>query len=282
MNSTSLAYCNGVYQPGPLTIPTHDPGFLWGATVTDRLRTYLRQPFRLAEHLNRFRRSAEQCRIPLTPDNTVIGGIIAELLNRWRDQSTEEAVVILWATPARFGIEVQRFNPEPYRPMVRHGARLITSATQPVPPGCVPRSAKMRSRLHWWIAEHDAKVHDPQAMAVLVDPDGSVTETALANVLAVFGTTIVSPPTERILPGVSRDFVRDLSPSLRLSFVERPLSVEEAQGADELLLTSTPFGVCGVSRWDGVDRRFPGPVLEKLHRRWSETVGRDIWAEFIS
>lgn len=282
MKPPILTYCHGEFRDGPLLIPTTDPGFVWGATVTDRLRTYHGTPFRLAEHIRRFRRSAELGFVPLTLGESAIEEIVLELIDRGRHRADGEFMVILWATPTTFAAELHPLDPLPYRDLVRSGARLVTPKVPALPDACVPRQAKMRSRLHWWIAERQAKAVDPQAMAVLVDDDGIVTETAIANVLAVFGETIVSPPSERILPGVSLEFVRELWQDLGRSFVERSISVDECRGADEVMLTSTAFGVCGVSWWDGVPVRFSGPVLHSLHRAWSESVGRDIWADFLS
>lgn len=282
MKPPLLTYCHGEFRDGPLLIPTTDPGFVWGATVTDRLRTYHGTPFRLAEHIRRFRRSAELCCVPLALAESAIEEVVLELIDRGRHRAEGEFMVILWATPTTFAAELHPLDPQPYRDLVRAGARLVTSAVPALPHACVPRQAKMRSRLHWWIAERQAKAVDPQAMAVLVDDDGSVTETAIANVLAVLGKSVVSPLPEKILPGVSLEFVRELCRDLGITFVERSIGIDECRGAYEVILTSTAFGVSGVSQWDGVPVRFPGPVLHSLRRRWSESVGRDIWADFLS
>lgn len=249
--------------------------------MTDRLRTYHGKPFRLSEHVHRFRCSAESCRVPLMLSATAIEEIVLELLHRGRSRADGEFVVILWVTPATFAAELHLLDPRPYCGLVQEGARLVTAKVRALPPTCVSRQAKMRSRLHWWIAEAEAKAADPRAMAVLRDDDGSVTETAIANLLAVCGKSVISPLPEKILPGVSLGFVRELCQDLGLAFVERSMGVEECRRADEVILTGTAFGVCGVSWWDGVPLRFPGPTLQALRSRWSESVDRDIWADFF-
>src|SRR5215212_6914177 len=51
-------FLNGRWIPNPeLHISVDDPGFLLGATVTERLRTFNGQVFRLNEHLDRLRNS---------------------------------------------------------------------------------------------------------------------------------------------------------------------------------------------------------------------------------
>jgi branched-subunit amino acid aminotransferase/4-amino-4-deoxychorismate lyase len=140
----------------------------------------------------------------------------------------------------------------------------------------------MRSRLHWWIAEQEVKRTDPDMLAVLVEENGQVTETYLANVLLVRNERIVSPPLDQILEGISLRFVQELCGGIGMSFEEKSFTVSEIFGADEILLTSTPFGVCGVSEFDGLPQQFPGKVVMALREAWSQVVGRDIWADFAS
>ena len=56
--SNVSAYLNGDWIPSSeLRIAVDDAGFLLGATVTERLRTFRGKVFRLDEHLSRLRRS---------------------------------------------------------------------------------------------------------------------------------------------------------------------------------------------------------------------------------
>ena len=70
--TSPLAYQNGQFVPAAqLSIPVHDAGFVWGATVTDRARTFNGRPFRLEEHLRRFRKSCTSARVPLIDIGTL-------------------------------------------------------------------------------------------------------------------------------------------------------------------------------------------------------------------
>ena len=65
-SAAPIAYLNGRFltlTEAHLTL--HDAGFVWGATVTDLCRTFRSQPYRLADHLRRFRRSCELAYVPL-------------------------------------------------------------------------------------------------------------------------------------------------------------------------------------------------------------------------
>jgi branched-subunit amino acid aminotransferase/4-amino-4-deoxychorismate lyase len=118
-------------------------------------------------------------------------------------------------------------------------------------------------------------------MALLLDEHGHLTETAAANVLLVRGGTILSPPPATILEGVSLAVVRELCGDLHIPFEERPWTVADAQAADEILLTSTPYFLAGVSRFDGQPVPWPGPVYERLRTAWEERLGLDFREQFL-
>src|SRR5262249_6928805 len=78
-----FAYLNGRFVPlAEAALPLHDAGFVFGATVTDLVRTFHGRPFRLADHVERFRSSCDLCRVPQPlPDERLIA-VAGELLAR--------------------------------------------------------------------------------------------------------------------------------------------------------------------------------------------------------
>ncbi len=88
-----------------------------------------------------------------------------------------------------------------------------------------------------------------------------------ANVFVVTGDRLLTPPTgEGALPGVTRARLLAGAAALGLEAEERPLPVEAAMEADELLLTSTVTPVRAVVRLEGrpVGRGEPGPVASRI------------------
>lgn len=58
MPSLPLAYLNDRFLPQPeARLTLHDAGFVLGVTVTDLCRTFRHRPYRLADHLRRFRKA---------------------------------------------------------------------------------------------------------------------------------------------------------------------------------------------------------------------------------
>ncbi len=292
-----LVYLNGRFLPqSQAALTLHDAGFVFGATVTDLCRTFRGRPFRLADHIDRFRRSCELCRVPLTASDDELTAIAERLIEHTGGAS--ELALVMFATPGPIGyylgapggpgdgpptLGLHTF-PLPfarYRPLFTEGARLVVPPTRHVPASSVDPRAKMRSRMFWWIAEQEAKAIEPGASALLLDADGHVTETAAANFLIVRNGTVVSPPRQTVLAGVSLQVVAELCDELGIPFVERPLTLAECQSADEALLASTPYCVAGVCRLDGVELPWPGPVWRRLLAAWSDRVGLDVAAQIL-
>jgi branched-chain amino acid aminotransferase len=288
-----LAYRNGQLITGPLAVPVADAGFVFGATVTDLVRTFQRKLFRFDDHLARFRASCEWCWIPLPIDDEELRTAAKRLVDH--DTASKELALVMLATPGPIGhyaglpesgpptVMMHTF-PLPfgrYRKLFTDGATLVVPPTRPIPAECIDPRAKMRSRMHWWIAEQQAHDIDPNASALLVDAAGHVTETAAANFLIVKNGTVLTPSRDTVLNGVSLQVVEELCGQLGIPFAERPLTIAECQLADEAMLTCTSYCVAGVRRLDGVELPWPGPVWRRLLAAWSERVGLDIEAQFL-
>src|SRR6201986_1401682 len=79
----AAAYLNGMWVPtSKLSLPIDDIGFLLGATVTERLRTFHKQVFRLDEHLARLRSSLTIIGLDRTAITPEIGQAVAEFAAR--------------------------------------------------------------------------------------------------------------------------------------------------------------------------------------------------------
>ncbi len=298
-----LAYRNGQLRPGPFDeVPVFDAGFVFGATVTDLVRTFHQKLFRFDDHLARFRQSCRLCRIPLPIGDRDLRIDAAKLIEHnaallWPHQ---ELALVLLATPGPvlhyLGVPADKLPaiapsthmmhtfPLPfarYRRLFTDGATLIVPPTVPIPAGAIDPRAKMRSRMHWWIAEQQAHDIDPNASALLADATGQITETAAANFLIVKDGTVLSPPRDTVLNGVSLQVVEELCGELDIPFAERPLTLAECQSADEAMLTCTSYCVAAVRRLNGVELPWPGPVWRRLLAAWSERVGVDIEAQIL-
>jgi para-aminobenzoate synthetase / 4-amino-4-deoxychorismate lyase len=122
------------------------------------------------------------------------------------------------------------------------------------------------------IEETEARLPD-DALTLLVDHGGAVLEATRANVFAVFGETLATPPADgRILPGIARGRVAEAADAAGLKPQERELTVGDLIAADEVFLAGSVRGVEPVRAIDGVKlslRNEAGARLaSQLRRIW--------------
>jgi branched-subunit amino acid aminotransferase/4-amino-4-deoxychorismate lyase len=283
------AYLNGEWVCNTeLHVAVDDVGFLLGATVTERLRTFDGHVFRLDEHLRRLRRSLEIVGLDAESITSSVEGAITEFLKRNRGKIAVEDdwSIVAFVTPGVSGsgrpTVCVHGHPLPFHLWAAQfdaGVHVVVSDTRQVPTSCWPAELKCRSRMHYYLADRAAAAQRPGARAILLDQDGFVAEASTANVLLYRdGEGLVSPPHDHILAGVSLGVVRELAGQIGVPFITRPLSVAELHAADEAMLTSTSICVLPIVECDGraVGNGNPGPIYRRLLTAWSELVGLDV------
>jgi branched-subunit amino acid aminotransferase/4-amino-4-deoxychorismate lyase len=287
-------YLNGQFLPQEgATLELHDAGFVFGATVTDLCRTFRHQLFRLEDHVARFRQSCERTRIMPPMAGSEIVRLAKDLVSRnatlLRDD--QDLILIMFATPGcmwqldgppTFGMDTYPLPIDRYAPLFQQGGHLVVPGTRQVPASSVDPRIKHRSRLHWWIANQEAKQIEEEAWALLLDTNGNVTETAAANFLIVKDGTVYTPPRTTILNGISLLTIEEICQELGIPFQEQLMTLEDCLHADEALLTGTSFCVAGVSQINGHPIPWPGKVFERLLEAWNRRVGLDIRAQILS
>jgi branched-chain amino acid aminotransferase len=290
-----IAFRNGSWIPaGQATISPTDAGFVLGATLSEQLRTFGGELFHLEDHLCRLRQSLRVVGIDPGLDDGELAAAAVEIVahnHRLLNPGDDLGLSIL-ATPGTYAsysagetagpLLLMHTYPLPFHlwaAKYETGQACVIPEVRQVPPECWPRSLKCRSRMHYYLADRRAAEIEPGARAILLDRDGFLTEASTANVvLHVPGEGLVSPPRERILPGISLAVLRGLAARLGIAATERDVTPEDARGADEILLTSTPSCVLPVTRFSGrpVGLGTPGDVFQALLAAWSELAGVDI------
>jgi branched-subunit amino acid aminotransferase/4-amino-4-deoxychorismate lyase len=133
--------------------------------------------------------------------------------------------------------------------------------------------------MHYYLADRQAALKHPGSRALLLDGEGNVTEASTANLLIYRKEEgLISPPSSKILPGISLMELVELTKMLEIPFVERNFTPTEVAEADEALLSSTPFCTIPCTRLDGrpIAQSHPGEIFARLLLAWNEHVGLDI------
>ena len=78
--------------------------------------------------------------------------------------------------------------------------------------------------------------------AVVLNPDGTISETNTANILVVSGKTVTRPRSSHVLPGVMQDAVCRRLRALGFSIEDHPIHSDAVLDADMVLLTNALMG----------------------------------------
>lgn len=292
-NEQATAYLNGEYIPfADMKISIADSGFMQGVTVTEQIRTFNGAPFRLDAHLARLQRSLEIIDLDPGVPLAELAEIAEHLVSKNHPllAQGDDLGVTIFVTPGSYapfstrpgptiGIHTQPVLFGQFADKYEQGQRLVVSQTRQISAANWPSELKCRSRMHYYLADREARRVDPAARALLLDLNGNVSEASTANVLAYKSDRgFLSPPHDAILPGISLAMLRQLADELQIPFHAKPMAPTDFATADEVLLCSTSPCVLPVVALDNkpISGGKPGEVFHKLIDGWSRQVGVDI------
>jgi len=291
-----IAYLNGEFVPeSEFKVHVFDRGFTRGDTVFDVARTFNGKPFRLREHMKRLYRSLTFVRTDPGMPLEEMERLSLELLERneplrqegedymieqfvTRGYTRPAAVKISDPIPATVGIFVYPLPFHAYTNDYVNGAHVVFPNTRSYPTQALEPKLKHYSRMNFSMAELESADVDPDAHPVLLDLDGNITESPVANFFVVTNGVIRTPDDRDLLVGISRQVVLELAEQLGIPTSEEDLQPYDAYTADEAFLANSLYCVLPVGRVDnrGLRGDVPGPITQKLLAAWSEMVGTDI------
>src|SRR5262245_33126731 len=238
-----LVYLNGqMLLASQARLPIYDAGIVLGATVTDQARTFRHKLYRLGDHLDRLFHSLEAARIEINLSKNQLAGIAQELVSHHAQliHHEDELGLVIFVTAG----EYPTYAPSPssarttptvcahtfplpfelWSDKIENGIHLVIPSVRHIPPQCLDPAIKCRSRMHFYLADYEARQVDPKAAALLLDMNGHITETSTANFMMVESGTIVSPTLVNTLAGVSRATVIELAGRRGISVTERDIT----------------------------------------------------------
>lgn len=297
---SGLVYINGRHVPADQAVVSiFDQGFLKGDSVYDTLRTVGHKPYRLREHLERFYRNLsymrlnpglslpqmEQACLQLIQANA---GLLKANDDMWVNTRVSRGVhptlprnFVRGAVPTVI-IYTARISFAEFAAQYRTGRKYVTTPTRSFPGVCLEPRIKGGSRQHFMRALIEAQDRDPEAMPLLLDVNGNITEPWGANFFFVSGGTLKTASRHLVLEGVTRDTVLRVAAELGIPALEgENFKPYDVYTADEAFVTATSFAVLPVRSLDGVriGKGVPGPITRRLIRAVGEDMGVDLVAQ---
>ena len=300
MAEEKIVYFNGDFLPeSQVGISIYDRGFLYGDAVFDATRTFGGQTFRLDRHINRLYDSLRYLRIDvgmskaeMTEATEAVVAHNHPLLPAGQDMWVMQRISRGVEAPNRAGaltptilIESHAIPFAARAPLYRDGARISTPSVPRIPPRFVSPRAKTHNYLNLILGELEAHGEDPGAWAILLDEFGNLTEGRGSNIFLVKDGVAMTPKSQYVLEGVTRNQTLELAAGLGIPTAECDLDLYDAYTADEAFLTSTSLCICPVSGVNGApiaDGTVPGPVTHQLMTAFSDLVGMDFAEQYLA
>lgn len=110
-----------------------------------------------------------------------------------------------------------------------------------------------------WAADHGADE------ALILNPDGTISETNSANILLIRGKEIIKPASPHVLPGIMQSKVCELLLGWGYSVEKKNVRPEELFTFDNVLITNSLIGALPALAVDGIELRSSPDLCKKIN-----------------
>lgn len=275
--SNEVYFLDDAYQPrAEARVSVNDRGYLFGDAAFETLRSYGGFVFRLERHLERLAYSAQVLGLALPGTLEQLAARVREAVGRCEAPDCYVRVTVSRGEGGAgistknfehpvLSIVVRPFHPYPAEAYAQ-GIRTQVVGPRKVPPECLDPAIKSGGAyLPSIIARREL---DRQGMVegVQLAVAGHVVSGLVSNVFAVAGHQLLTPDlASGCLPGITREALLQLAPSVGLTAVERRLTVEELLRGDELFFANSLMECLPVRQLEQrVFEPAPGPFTLKL------------------
>ncbi len=170
---------------------------------------------------------------------------------------------------------------------LRTGVRMMISSWQRHDPNAMPPAAK---GVGHYINSQMAKVAAVKAgydEAILLSPQGFVSECTGENLFVVKNGAIITPPTSAgALEGITQDAVRQIAESLGIEYRTGHILRSDLYTADEAFLSGTAAEVVPIRSVDDREIGDRGPITTQVQEAFFKAVRRELpgfehWNELV-
>ncbi|MBN1554541.1 MAG: aminotransferase class IV family protein [Phycisphaerae bacterium] len=278
--SQRTVYLNGSLVPfSTATLSIADPGFLHGASVFTTLRAHRGVVFHFERHLERL---AETIRLLGMKTDATTGQLITGMYRVLDADELSEARCRITLTPGPpDGPPTTLITAEPLpdypADWYEKGIGVIVTALKQAV-GDPTFGYKTGCYLPRILARQEAAAKGAED-ALWFTTDNRLAESCFSNVFLVRDGEVFTPPRDTpVLPGVVRDAVLELCPTLEIpARDDKALTVDDMLSADEIFLTSSCMGVRPVVRIEKhvVGDETPGPITKKILAAYNELLEKE-------
>ncbi len=280
---SKTVYLNGSFiAENEACLSPNDRGFIFADGVYEVTKFYKGKAFRMADHLERLKRSLSETGIQFTETDR-LERISLDLLEKNNLQSEEAGVY--WQITRGAHQRVHHF-PKNIEATLYAFAFPLPSATEKLQNGI---KTILREDIRWQRCDIKSVSLLPNTMLYneavengagecLLVRDGFVTEATHSSVMAVKdGVLITRPLSNLILPGITRKVILELCAQHQIPFEERLFTTAELFDMDEVFICGTGSEIMPVVQIEEqmVGTGAPGAITRKLQQLFAEIASRN-------
>ncbi len=269
------------WRDAKVHVLTH--GLHYGSCVFEGVRAYNGKIFKLREHTERLRHSAELLGFKIPYSVEELEKVQYEVLEKqgikngylrpvaWRgsemmaisaQKTTIHVAVAAWEWPSYFSKEAKE-----------RGLKLQLSKWARPGPNMAPTASKAAGLYMICTLSKHAAEQEGFDDALMLDYRGYIAEATGANMFFVFGGELHTPTPDCFLDGITRRTVMQLARNKGIKVIERHIKPEELSNVQEVFLVGTaaevtPIGRIGEQLFD------VGPVTKTLMQAYTDLVSK--------
>lgn len=218
-------------------------------------------PLFLEDHLERFFHSAQLAGINIGYSDTQIGDFLKILIAKNKVESGNILISCKINLEAFFISHVY-----PSDKMYSEGINCGILKAERENPNAKVLHTTVRNRADQIISEKGFYE------VLLIDHLGKVTEGSRSNVFFVKGNEIVTPPSNRVLGGITRQKTMQLAADLNIQLVEKEVSFSELQLYDAVFITGTSPKILPVVKIDAFKFNPQNKIVGQLIKSYNELI----------
>ena len=280
VDNDSIVYLNGDYvRLGDAQISVLDRGFIFGDGIYDVVPAYNGKPFRMDGHLARLERSLASIGIKVDMQRADWEALVLNLLQRSGLGDSMVYIQVTRGVAKRDHAFPANTQPTIFcmvSPFTRPGAQVREQGMSAV---SMPDVRWLRCEIKSvsLLGNVLAKQHAVEAGVdeVLQFRDGFLSEGSSCNIWVVKNGELLAPPRNNlILEGIRYGFMQEMAESLGIPFNARPISEQEVDDADELMLSSATKELLPITSYNGkpVGSGKPGSVYARLREAYDQAI----------
>lgn len=205
-------------------------------------------PLYLKEHLNRLRKSAWLIDSNIDKTDAELIDEIMKLIDLNKGYNLN--MKILCTGDGRNLRDIYLYFIKSFYPpkaMYKEGIKTILYKSERKTPNAKTFNIKLREAIDEELKERNA------FEALLVDQDNRITEGSRSNVFFVKGKILYTPPANKVLLGVTRSKIMELSKLNNIDIVEKDISPSDLKEYDGAFITGTSTGALPIKNIDEIE-----------------------------